>query len=281
MSIKAQVIADSQYGENRLTTMLLTFPRIILPEVLTHRVFSRNTSSSRAVPFEKMVKQVQENPFVPIKWMKAHKGMQGTQFFGEEESCKDAWYEIDKGFGHSCYQGVYAHEYLTQDWKEVAYDVCSNAMFLHNLGVSKQICNRLLEPFMWTEMILSGTEFDNFFQLRLNPAAEIHMQELARCMKEARDGSVPKILKEGEWHIPMGTEKEIATARIARVSYLNFEGKDDRDADIKLFNKLKEEGHMSPFEHCAQAKEGWSQGNFKGFKQLRWFIENKEDYANN
>ena len=103
MSIKAQVIADSQYGENRLTTMLLTFPRIILPEVLTHRVFSRNTSSSRAVPFEKMVKQVQENPFVPIKWMKAHKGMQGTQFFGEEESCKDAWYEIDKGFGHSCY----------------------------------------------------------------------------------------------------------------------------------------------------------------------------------
>ena len=93
---------------------------------------------------------------------------------------------------------------------------------------------------------------------------------------------------------------KIATARCARVSYLNFEGKDDYEADIKLYDILKSSGHYSPFEHCARAmtedemlqwirfvpqrkngknlkylherQEGWS-GNFRGFVQLRKDIE--------
>ena len=315
--IKAEIIADSlnEYGQ-RLTTFVLVFPRIVLAEFNTHRMFSRNSASSRAIPFEKMLKMVKENPFIPIRWMKDHKGMQGIEYFEEKDTINQ----------------------LRNYWLHARDEAVNWAEGLSNIGLTKQIVNRLLEPFMWHTCICTSSEWQNFFALRAEHGAEIHIQQLAYDMLEAYNTSTPKLLKGGEWHIPFGDtigatdekwrelewaisgdekiswgpggfEKaveearvQIATARCARVSYLNFEGKDDYEADIRLHNTLLKSGHMSPFEHCARAmsaKEydvygattgelyntgiprlefGWC-GNFNGFIQYRKMIagENKKD----
>lgn len=297
----ATIIADSlnEFGQ-RLTTFVLVFPRIVLAEFNTHRMLSKNSASSRAIPFEKMLRMVQENPFIPIKWMKDHKGMQGTEYFEDPDI-----------------------NTITSQWLNARDEAVISAQILNRVGITKQICNRLLEPFMWHTVICTGTEWENFFALRAHDQAEIHIQELAYKMLEAYNESKPKQLKAGEWHIPFGDridiqrvkqtfmaadstvnsyKVKIATARCARVSYLNFEGKDDYEADVKLHDMLLKSGHMSPFEHCAKAMNfiqhsqwrggllvaepeearnasaGWC-GNFRGFIQYRKMLpnENKTD----
>lgn len=279
--ISAQVIADSinSCGE-RCTTFLAVFPRIVLAEANTHRAISKNSASSRAIPFHRMVSMVQDNPFIPIRWMKAHKGMQGNEYFTDEKDIKAC--EIE--------------------WLKARNSAVEHATLLSDIGVTKQVCNRLLEPFMWHTVIMTGTDWGNYFALRAHEAAEIHIQDLAYKMLEAYNASTPKSLKEGEWHIPFGDKLDlerleglnggpksdsytielklkIATARCARVSYLNFEGKDDYLADIKLHDELSKMGHWSPFEHCAQALPYIKSGNFSGFKQYRKFFmgENAKD----
>jgi thymidylate synthase ThyX len=279
MSIEAKIIADSKSirGE-RLTTFLLTFPRIILAEFNTHRMFSRNSASSRAIPFAKMVESVETNPFIPIAWQKDHKGMQGTEYFNKEEGA-----------------------IKTLLWLNARDKAVDSAKGLSEHGVTKQLCNRILEPYMWHTVICTATDYENFFKLRDHEAAEIHIQELARRMKEAMSNSTPKILHVGEWHIPFGdeinkmndnwavwgdlTKKEtklkIATARCARVSYttVGSTSSNSHTSDIELYNRLLESGHMSPFEHCAQVMEDtrhcWKpySRNFKGFMQYREIIE--------
>lgn len=311
--ISAKIIADSknEFGQ-RLTTFVLIFPRIVLAEFNTHRMFSRNSASSRAIPFKKMLKMVQEDPFIPIKWMKEHPGMQGVEYFPSEANKDD-----------------YSSKYFIEHWLNARDGAMEHAEFLSSKGLTKQLCNRLLEPFMWHTVIVTASEWENFFALRAHEAAEIHIQELAHRMLEQYNLHAPKLLKAGEWHIPFGdtidegrllkvfkagsgpmnkieARIQIATARCARVSYLNFEGKDDYEADIELYNKLLSSGHMSPFEHCAKAmneneyiwhfkrqkgyypngdstgvkaiEEGWS-GNFRGFIQYRKMLEgeNKSD----
>lgn len=291
MTFKAQIIADSknEFG-NRLTTFVITFPRIILAEKNTHRMWSRNSASSRAIPFKKMVQSVKDNPFIPLKWMKDHSGMQGVEYWENENDIKirtDAWLAArDSAVTHA--------EILNE-----------------SLGVSKQVANRLLELFMYHTAIVTASEFENFFALRAHKDAEIHMQHLAYLMLDEYNKSEPRALKAGEWHIPMGDQIDlpptipidpgytldegvairkvkIATARCARVSYTvvgEEEKKHDYDADIKLHDRLLASGHLSPFEHCAQAMNEdqhyfrrWS-GNFKGFIQYRKTIdgENKTD----
>ena len=275
--ITAKIIADSinPYGD-RLTTFVLSFPRIVLAEFNTHRAFSRNSASSRAIPFKRMLEMVKKDPFIPIAWMKDHSGMQGNEYFDYPE-------EIEQ---------------LKLDWLLAADLAAIKATHLNEKGLTKQICNRLLEPFMWHTVILSATDFENFFSLRANNQAEIHIQDLAYKMLEEYNSSTPKSLNIGEWHIPFGNNIDnrayqfidlfttleqvkikIATARCARVSYMNFEGKDDYEADIKLFDRLEKSGHNSPFEHCAQAAESIYHGNFLGFKQVRKTLpeENKTD----
>jgi thymidylate synthase ThyX len=287
--IEAKVIADSISPQgDRLTTFILTFPRIILAEFNTHRMFSRNSASSRAIPFEKMVKSVQENPFIPIAWQKDHKGMQGNEYVTSEEEIQrriDIWL-------------------TSRDW------AIKTAKYLYQEDVTKQLCNRLLEPFMWHTVIMtSGKEgLENFFDLRDHEAAEIHIQELARKMKEVYNQSKPKQLQAGEWHIPFGDEwysasssfnLKVSTAKCARVSYtvVGEEGKEPNyDNDLKLHDRLLESGHFSPFEHCAKAMSdteynnfvkgdtskakqgsdiyGWC-NNFKGFIPYRYLIDKK------
>jgi thymidylate synthase ThyX len=308
--IQAKIIADSINPQgDRLTTFIVTFPRIILSEFNTHRMFSRNSASSRAIPFEKMVKSVEENPFIPIAWQKQHKGMQGTEYWTEENIIK----------------------YLEDSWIESMHKALQSAKLLTSKGVTKQLCNRLLEPFMWhTVIITSGKEgLENFFNLRNHEAAEIHIQELAKRMLEVYNESKPKQLQTGEWHIPFSDNidennlkevlkkmsiqnelgesiigagsraiRKIATARCARISYtvVGEENKEPNyENDIKLHDRLAESGHWSPFEHCAKAMSdteysnfvkgdtskakqgsdiyGWC-NNFKGFIQYRYLIEN-------
>lgn len=306
--ISAKIIADSlSPTDDRLTTFICVFPRIVLAEFNTHRMLSRNSASSRAIPFKKMVKMVETDPFIPIKWMKEHTGMQGIEYF----------------------DGIEANE-MSIHWRSAAIMAAKEARRLNDRGLTKQLCNRLLEPFLYHTVIVTASEWQNFFALRAHDAAEIHIQDLAYKMLEEYNKSEPKKLQEGEWHIPFGDtfDKDrlytmieadhgvydpilsyeeskdllsaghkriiseymvkIATARCARVSYLNFEGKDDYAADIKLHDMLLASGHMSPMEHCAKAMNseglnGYSQsdwcGNFRGFIQYRKTIkgENKID----
>lgn len=233
--IEAKIVADSISPQgHRITSMLLTYPRFIHGEVMTHRMFSRNSASSRAIPFEKMVKMVEEDPFVPIAWQKDHKGMQGTDYITDE---------VDL-------------ELNINAWLRARDNAVLNAKYLNhgvvegrNNGVAKQLCNRLLEPFMWHTVLVTATEFENFFELRCpkyefygqlkgvglpvqhfkskkdyckiaggNPdeiapefwfyknksQAEIHIQALAESMWDAMSESTPNPLEAGEWHIPFG-----------------------------------------------------------------------------
>lgn len=267
--IEAKIVADSinQQGD-RITTYLLTFPRFILAELNTHRVFSKNSASSRAIPFKKMVEMVETDPFIPIAWQKEHKGMQGSEYITDEKlinRCKEVWLHAkDNAVERAC-------ELHGDNWIEP-----ENKHLL--LDVTKQLCNRLLEPFMWHTVLITGTEFENFFELRcpkyifgkatnkpkiwkskkdaikdfphwethndlfwrtMNYSqAEIHMQALAEAMWDAMNESTPKELKAGEWHIPFGDqmdEDKIETLLHGpyRASYVRKEG-DVQQAKIEI-----------------------------------------------
>jgi thymidylate synthase ThyX len=273
--IEAKIVADSlNLQGDRLTTFIVTFPRIILAEFNTHRMFSRNSASSRAIPFEKMVKSVQENPFIPIAWQKDHKGMQGTEYHTDKLNI-----EAKEG-----------------EWLIARNHAVNQAKQLNLMDVTKQLCNRLLEPFMWhTVIITSGKEgLENFFNLRNHEAAEIHIQELAKRMLEVYNESTPKQLQAGEWHIPFGDEwysasssfnLKVSTAKCARVSYtvVGEESKEPNyDNDLKLHDKLLESGHFSPFEHCAKAMSDEEYISFvKGKIDIEEYIfDNEDDYPN-
>ena len=125
--ISAEIVADSISPQgHRITTFLLTYPRFIHGELMTHRLFSRNSASSRAIPFNKMVQMVKEDPFIPIAWQKDHKGMQGTEYMiGEDTDQSEILWNVSKN------------------------EAINTAIELHNHGVTKQLGNRLLEPVMW------------------------------------------------------------------------------------------------------------------------------------
>ena len=272
-NIKAEVICDSvSIHGNRLTTFELTFPRIILAEFNTHRAFSRNSASSRAIPFAKMIESIDEDAFVPIAWIKKHKGMQGFEYFEEVADikvCTDLWFA-----GRDA-----AMKY---------------ARILDSMGVTKQFTNRMLEPYMWHKVIMTSSKegLDNFFKLRAHKDAEIHIQDLAYTMQNVLAASTPEPLNEGEWHIPyvediptlsLEDKLKVATARCARVSYTTVGQNESSEYtdDIRLYNRLLQSGHMSPFEHCAQVMDAERlfdipmSRNFRGFIQYREIIEKK------
>ncbi len=292
--IQAKIIADSINNKGkRITSFVVTMPRIVLAELNTHRTLSRNSASSRAIPFVKMLEMVKKTPFMPIQLMKDHSGMQGNEFFTEES-------EI---------------EAVKAAWLEARDKAVESAEKLSALGLSKQFVNRGLEAYMWHTVILTSCDFENFCALRAHEAAEIHIQKLAYLMIDELNNSTPKVLQSGEWHIPFGDNMDenkinsmyvgpdgmkeqeewlknvkikVATARCARVSYtvVGEEGKPDNyENDVKLHDRLLAMGHLSPFEHCARAMNEeeynvseWS-GNFNGFVQYRKMLpnENRKD----
>ena len=164
MAIKAEIVAHSLNPQgDELISVLCTFPRIILAEVNTHRMLSKNTSSSRAIPFNKMVEAIQNDPFIPIAWQREHSGMQGTEYLTNP---------VDTAFANDMW--LEARDRAVKSAKAM------NKAGTDNIGfVTKQLCNRLLEPFMWTTMLITGSKegWDNFHSLR-NPIYEIDLDNL-------------------------------------------------------------------------------------------------------
>lgn len=272
MSYTCKIITDSISAQgNRLTTFEVTFPRMVLAEFNTHRLFSRNSASSRAIPVETQIKRLLEDPFMPIYWGKNQKGMQANEELSEDVQVT-----------------------LRDIWLTARDQAIASAKLLMEAGVHKQITNRLLEPFMWHTVIVTASDWSNYFNLRDNEMAQPEIQRIANMMQREFNSSKPFLLSPTEWHLPyaqpgeleeLGVEKlvKLCCARCARVSYLTHDGKRNIEADLTLYDRLLEGGHMSPFEHAArpmtteELAKNERLGNFKGWVQHRKEIYGEED----
>ena len=240
--IKATIIADSvsAYTNQRITTFELEYPRFILAELNTHRAFSRNSASSRAIPIDKMIEQIQTNTAMPIHWGLNQSGMQAKDEQANSTLAINAWLDArDSAVKH--------------------------ALKLKELGLHKQIVNRVLEPFCMMKTLVTATNYDNFFYLRLHKDAQPEIQQLARVMYEAMKESKPVKLYQGQWHTPyygngywnLHSDDDLETALMiscscsAQVSYRKTDTSIDKAKAIydKLVNS--QPVHASAFEHCA------------------------------
>lgn len=244
----ATVIADTVSDDGkRITTLELVYPRYVHSELMTHRVFSRNASSSRATPLSVTLKEVREDP-VFFDYVGVNKSgmVAGEQITGEEL------------------------EAFNKDWYTLGVMVASEVDRMYNeYGIHKQTLNRALEPWLRIRTLVTATEWGNFFALRLAEDAQPEIRSLAMAMKDAMEKSTPV---EADVHIPYtkaGDSVASSVARCARVSYASHTGKDTNvEADNKLYRQLLDGGHYSPFEHVAYAREGqWA--NFNGWRSLR------------
>lgn len=269
-TITAKVIEDS-IAENgvRLTTLQLCYPRFIHAEFMTHRVFSRNASSSRAIPVAKMIEQVRNDPAMPIHWGKNQAGMQANEELAPM-----------------------AQESARQLWMQAARDAASVAQVMADVGLHKQVANRILEPYQYMHVIVTATEWENFFELRNHPDAQPEIHALAKVMHFALAESRPVQRQENDWHLPYVTRAErvafnndldlllkLSAARCARVSYLTHDGQTPSvEKDVALYDRLvgSKPLHASPIEHQATPlpeADMWS-GNFRGWLQNRKIVEN-------
>ena len=296
MSFDAKVLADSQSPAGyRLTTLEATFPRFVLAEFNTHRVFSRNSASSRAIPIAKQLRRVLEDPYVPIEFGSNQPGMQaGAALTGaKRDAAEREWLHarddaVRRVLGLVGDPGANApDDDLFEALGEVEEAITNRAQPAEWLNVHKQVANRLLEPFMWHTVIVTATEWENFWNLRCHPDAQPEIRLVAEAMRAAIEASTPAPLGLDEWHLPLVRPEDrdqvasiedlikISAGRCARVSYLTHAGKRDLDADIQLHDRLLESGHMSPLEHPARplsenelAANDWS-GNFRGWHSYR------------
>lgn len=271
--ISAKVIEDSitNHG-HRLSTIEFNAPRFILPQFNTHRVFSRNAGSSRAIPTLKLIEKAIEFPVMPI-WNKNKPGMSGTTDGLTDEDIKlyeEIWIE--------------GRDYAVKTAKKLA-----------DAGAHKQLVNRVLEPYLYFKGVVSATDWQNFLNLREHHAAQPEIAILAASIRQALENSSPVLLDDYQWHLPyvfgderkllIDTQIKISVARCARVSYRTFD--DDKvstvEKDTQLYEQLFTEKHLSPFEHQATplreaqiAFGGFKSdltGNFTGWNQFRKQIE--------
>lgn len=296
MAFDAKVFADSRSPTGyRLTTLEATFPRFVLAEFNTHRVFSRNSASSRAIPIAKQLRRVLEDPYVPIEFGSNQPGMQaGPALAGEKrEAAEREWLRarddaVRRVVGLVADSGVVsADDNLLQVLQRVEDLIRERAQPAGWLNVHKQVANRLLEPFMWHTVIVTATEWQNFWNLRCHADAQPEIRLIAEKMRVAVEASEPAELDWDEWHLPLVRPEDrqepnsiedlvkVSAGRCARVSYLTHAGRRDLQADIELHDRLLESGHMSPLEHPAQPlteselKESEWSGNFRGWRSYR------------
>lgn len=297
MTISAKMILDSVSPEGiRITTFQLRYPRFIHAEFMTHRMFSRNASSSRAIPVERLIQDIIDDPAMPVFWGKNQPGMQAA-----EELDEDAKRQVQACWGSACSESI--------AW----------AQTMHNVGAHKQIVNRVLEPYSHINVVCTATDWANFYALRRHHDAQPEIHALADVMWEVHQASIPERLLPGEWHLPYVTKddireayngpsqsyswkmlKAISVARCARVSYLTHDGKEPNIAeDLKLYDRLVGSVplHASPAEHQAtpdrylaehegltilkdgQGYNAWEwpheHGNFTGWRQYRKMLPNE------
>lgn len=276
MTANANILAWSRNPDgDELITVELTYWRALHSELMTYGMLAKSSASSRAVSFEKMLKSVKDNPFIPEFLGYEQRGMQsGNEMYGEDRiAVEDLIWKIHN-FTTEALQ-----EYIDQYPKE--------------RRVHKSILNRYLEPCMYHTAIFTGNTaaWGNVFSQRIHPDAEKHMNQLCLLFKEQMSLRKPKELKWGDWHLPFLEDNKtlstfyrtgvpISTARCARASYMTHDGEINPEADIDLYNKLvtAEPKHLSPMEHPAMAEKGWAktqagQGKFTGFRQHRWEVE--------
>ena len=285
--ISAKIIADSiNVAGNRLTTFELEYPRMVHSEILTHRLFSRNAASSRAIPVKKMMEQVLDTPAMPVYWGLNKAGMQAKEEHSDYELCVSVW-------------------------AEAAASAVESAMKLKELGLHKQIVNRVLEPFQLMKTIVTATEYDNFFWLRCHEDAQPEIRELAELMYTRYKDSSPILLGYNEWHLPyvytssgryfntdehnrtqgelsLEEAQKISASCCAQVSYRVLD--DSLDKALRIYDQLVTmvPVHASPLEHIATPignnivkgvthldtySNMWS-GNFKGWVQYRQLVDN-------
>lgn len=272
--IAAKVIADSvSPAGDRITTLLVDFHRFILAEVNTHRVFTRNSASSRAIPVSVTLAAVTDDPAFPIRFPAEQPGMQGGDLLTGDD------------LQHALELIEQIHAHTTQAIRQYIARHPDSGRRLH-----KSVLNRYLEPFMWHRAVITATDWDGFFALRCNPAAQPEMEALANKMRTALDRSTPTVLQPGEWHLPFIDDEDRAdvagvehpdtalqirsVARCARVSYRK-EHLRDPGRDLDLYAKLRNNGHASPFEHVATPVDDPTvdpAGNFTGWHQLRHIL---------
>lgn len=267
-----RIVLDSvSEAGQRLTTVEAKYPRMVHCELMTHRMFSRNAASSRAIPIEKIIRMVEEDPAMPVWWGKNQSGMQ-------------AEVELDMEDRPAAIHGwLHARDVAVQE-----------AHKLVSLGLHKQIVNRILEPWAWITVCITATDWANFFKLRCHPEAQPEIRHIAEMIQKAMQESVPMARR---WHLPYLHPDEtpdvwadvptwngfdmrsVCVARAARISYLTQDGIRDLSKDVEMYERLRKNGHYSPFEHVAEAMEtlylGGYSGNFCGWTQYRKSLLNE------
>lgn len=239
----AKIIADTEHPlvpSARITTFEVYAPRFLLAEINTHRVLAKSAASSRAIPVKKRIEMIEDHGFVPSVFGKNKPGMKATEEVTDQDGARDLW---RMAMGYAI--GI--------------------ASAMADSDVHKQHANRILEPFAYYHGVITATEWDNFFALRLHPDAQPEFQELAKCMKAAMATSTPRV---DTMHLPyvVGTDVhdpkkyhsremlDVSAARCARVSYQTHDGKPfNLEADRQRVAQLINGGHMSPFDHAAWA----------------------------
>jgi hypothetical protein len=281
MSIEAKIVADSISPQGiRLTTMSLKYPRWIHAEFMTHRLFSRNASSSRAIPSRRLSALERE---YPLRWDANIPGMQSGARLSDEQAAK-----------------------AKAVWDRMADACAAGVAELAEIGLHKQWANRPLEWFTSISVLVSATSFDNFFGVRWHPDAQPEIQELARHMHAAIQDSTPRPVDLDQWHLPfvppeeaqalgLDTARRCSAARCARVSYLNHDGTvPNVSKDLDTFAKLAGDAngparpiHASPMEHQATPDrlrdpadpDSWQfpaqHGNYRGWRQFRKMLSNE------
>lgn len=272
MNIETRILADSINPKGvRLTSFLFTYPRIVHAEVMTHRVFSRNASSSRAIPIARMIERVYGNPAMPEYWGANRPGMAADQELSES---RISW--------------------AKSLWVAGAKTACITSDQLAQLGVHKQLANRPMEPFSHIQVVVTSRFWKNFFGRRAHEKAQPEFMVLAYRALHRYIHSTPKLVPWGDWHLPFdgfgdptydsirGDElgqAKVVSVRCARTSYFNFDGKCDLTKDMELYDQLVSDGHPSPFEHAAKADEKAKLSNFgldSGWQQFRKMLPRED-----
>lgn len=273
MTTTAKVIADSvTVAGDRLTTFEITYPRMVHSEFMTHRMLSRNSASSRAIPIQKMIDRVKTDPAMPARWGLNGKGMQDHgEMTPEGQAIMKAWW---------------------LECRDLAVMQAEKALTFKEQG-HKQIINRVLEPYMHITVVVSGTDWANFFALRAHEDADPTIEKLATEMRHVFRASDPELLEVGKWHLPYVRDNEIieldndtkiklSVARCARTSYLTHDNLNPKILeDMDLYDRLLERNplHASPAEHQATPDPHditpHLHGNFTGWNQFRKTLKNE------
>ena len=271
-TIRAEVVLSSESTQSlkRLSTLVLRYPRFIHAELMTHRVFSRNAASSRAIPVNRLIDEALVDPAVPKYWVKNQAGMQGFQPMEEKEEMA-----------------------AKMHWDIARLESINRARAMAECGAHKQLVNRLLEPYIHITTLVSATEWDNFFELRNHAMAEPHLRDLAREIEHALDTCDVQRLEPGGWHLPFvqapmpvqpdPLDVAMSIACCASTSYKTVEGYEmSREKARAICDKLLVKPlHASPLEHVAFVDQVWNgtylnfdcHRNYVGFAQLRAMIE--------